>query len=263
MTTVEERLEVVVEDCRGRLARGESVEQCLAAHPAQAEELRSLLPLLAPLRALAPALDAAYAHAARRRFHSRLLEERAKRAAAQGPTPLRWLRRVAIPMAAVTALAGSGFGLVTASADALPGSPLFPIQQAHEQVVQRLARTPEQQAEYQVNLTAHRLQQVRRAEALHASPAVIDGLTTSMLQATSRVAQDLRTVPNPQRQRILKQVAPLLIEEERVLAQERGQQTGLSPTITEQRRQQFLAAQKRLRAEATVSPTPPHGAPAQ
>jgi len=143
---MDQRIDTVLEDCRQRLSRGQSAEQCLAVYPAHAAELRSLLPLLTPLRQLIEAPDAAFVAAARQRFHSRLREAQALQPARdRRAAPLRWLQRLAIPVAAVVALGGSGFGLVTASADALPGSPLFSIQQAREQVVQRLAHSPEQQ----------------------------------------------------------------------------------------------------------------------
>ena len=259
---MDERLEEVLEQCRQRLARGESIEQCLTAYPGHREQLRQLLPLLAALKALAPAPDPAAAHAARKRFHGYVLAEQRKRAAEhQTPAPLRWLRRVAIPLAAVIALGGSGAGLVTASADALPGSPLFPIQQAKEQVVQQLARTPEQQVAYQVDLATRRLQQLQRAEATQKPPAVLDALTTSMVQATARAAADLHSVPEPQRQRILVKVAPLIAAEDRALSAEQNQQIGATPAILEKRRQQLRAAQQRLRAEETATPAVPHKTP--
>jgi hypothetical protein len=256
------RFEDVLEDCRQRLARGEPIEQCLAAYPTQREQLRELLPLLTPLRELAPAPDPKYAHTARRRFHDRVLAEQRRNAAEhQGPAPLRWLRRVAIPLAAVVALGGSGAGLVTASADALPGSPLFPIQQAKEQVVQRLARTPEQQVAYQVDLAMRRLQQLQRAEAMGKPPAVIDTLTASMLQATARAAADLHSVPEPQRRRIVARVAPLIAAEDRALSAEQNQPAGATPATLEKRRQQLRAAEQRLRAAETAAPAVPRKAP--
>lgn len=259
---MDERVEDVLEHCRQRLALGESTEQCLAAYPAHREQLRELLPLLAPLRTLAPVPDPAYVHAARRPFHERLLaEQRGRGAEDESPAPLRWLRRVAIPLAAVIALGGSGAGLVTASADVLPGSPLFPIQQAKEQVVQHLARTPEQQVAYQIDLATRRLQQLRRAEALQKPPATIDALTATMLQATSRAAVDLHSVPEPQRQRILIQIAPLVAAEDRALSAERNQQAGAASAVLETRRQQLLTVEQRLRAEERASPAATRPAP--
>ncbi|HEV7216902.1 MAG TPA: hypothetical protein VGP33_17480 [Chloroflexota bacterium] len=257
-------LEIILEECRQRMVRGESVEQCLAAYPSQAAALRDLLPLLAPLRDLAAAPDPVFAHGARQRFHARLQEAQVQQHDAARAQ--RWLRRLAVPLAAIVALAGSGFGLVTASADALPGSPLFPVQQAQERVVQRLARSPAQQATYQLDLAAHRLQLVHRAEVENASPAVVDELIAGMLQATNRAALELEDVAEPQRQRLLSQEAPLLLREERVLATEQQRASRPSPAVNEQRRRQLAAAQQRLRAEqsllsGTPQPTATPGRP--
>lgn len=249
MSQMDQPLAGVLEECRQRLERGETVEQCLAAYPSHAAALRELLPLLAPLRALAASPDPAFAHAARQRFHARLREAQAQQPPRGVLAPRRWLRRLAIPLAAIVALGGSGLGLVTASADALPGSPLFPVQQAREQVVQHLARTPAQQATYQLGLAAHRVQLVHRAEVEHASPAVVDELIAGMLQATNRAAQDLSAAPEAQRQRLLNQAAPLLKREERVLATEQRRASPPSSAVAAQRRRQLAAAQQRLRAE--------------
>src|SRR5579859_4335586 len=108
---VEQSLESVLEECRQRIVRGESVEQCLTTYPSHAATLRELLPLLAPLRELAVPPDPAFAHAARQRFHARLREVQAQQAAQRVPTiARRWLGRIAIPLVAIVALGGSGFG---------------------------------------------------------------------------------------------------------------------------------------------------------
>lgn len=262
MSQLDQPLDTVLEECRQRLAGGETVEDCLAAYPSHAAALRELLPLLAPLRALAASPDPSFAHAARQRFHTRLREAQAQQHT-QGilATPRRWLRRIAIPLAAIVALGGSGFGLVTASADVLPGSPLFPVQQARDRVVQHLARSPAQQATYQLGLAAHRLQLVRRAEVERASPVIVNELIAGMLQATNRAAQELPAVPEPQRQRILNQATPLLQREERVLAAEQHRASPPSSAIIEQRRRQLAAAQKRLQAEQLRHAVTPQPAP--
>lgn len=262
MSQMDQPLDGVLEECRQRMARGETAEDCLAAYPSHAAALREFLPLLAPLRALAASPDPAFAHAARQRFHARLREARTRQhAPGILATPRRWLRRIAIPLAAIVALGGSGFGLVTASADALPGSPLFPVQQARDQVVRHLARSPAQQATYQLGLAAHRLQLVRRAEAERASPVIVDQLIAGMLQATDRAAQELPAVPEPQRQRILNQAAPLLQREERVLAAEQRRTSPPSSAIIEQRRRQLAAARQRLQAAQLRHAVTPQPAP--
>lgn len=249
-----ERLDAALEDCRLRLRRGETQAQCLEAHPAHAEELRQLLPLAGQVAQLAQEPDAAFAHAARERFHARLAAEQRRHASRPVRTllPLRWLQRLAVPIGAVAVLGASGMGLVTASAAALPGSPLYPVQQAQEHVVFRLARTPQQRVLYQVRLAERRVQQVQRAEQGHTAPAVVDQLTTSMLKATTRAAQGLRDVPKPEHEKILDTMAPLLTAEERVLDQERGHPAYSTPALAAQQRRQILAVQALLRADQSA-----------
>src|SRR6185312_10749461 len=105
------------------------------AYPEHAEALRTLLPVAAQLRLLRQEPEATFAHDARERFHARLAAAQAAgRAPRAGERALAWLRRLVLPAGAAALLVGSGFGLVTASADALPNSPLYKVQQAHEQV---------------------------------------------------------------------------------------------------------------------------------
>jgi hypothetical protein len=248
---MEERLDAALEDCRLRLRRGETTAQCLEAHPAHGEELRRLLPLAGQVAQLAQEPDAAFADAARERFHAQLAVEQRRHASRPARTllPLRWLQRLTVPIAAVAVLATSGVGLVTASAAALPGSPLYPVQQAQEHVVFRLARTPQQQVLYQVRLAERRVQQVQRAEQGHAAPAVVNQLTASMLKATTRAARGLGEVPKPEHEKILGKIAPLLTTEERVLDQERSYRAYSTPAATAQQRRQLLAVQALLRAD--------------
>lgn len=242
-----ERLAVALEDCRLRLARGETPAQCLAAHPTQAEELGQLLPLVAQVAQLAQEPDAAYTHAARQRFHARLATEQRRQAARP-----RWiaapLRRLAIPLAAVAVLSASGVGLVTASAAALPGSPLYPIQRAQEQVALRLARTPQQQVAFQLRLVDRRIQQVQIAERRQASPAVIEALTAGMVNASTRAAAELGAVPPMARQNLRRRLEPLLTQEERLLSQGHVPATTASRVGDQQRLRQVLSIRRRLQA---------------
>lgn len=269
MGSREERLDAALEDCRRRLGRGETIAQCLATHPDEAEDLAALLPFLISLQELRQEPDAMFAHAARGRFHARLAEGRAAEEARQRATvrssPLRLLRRLAIPLAAIAALGGSGVGLVTASADALPGSALYPIQQAHEQVELRLARTPKQQAVVQFRLANRRLNQIHKAQRLHASPAIVDQLTASMVLATERAAGDVQQLPVSARRQVLKGVAPLLSREEQLLRQERTQQIKASPAAAARHQRRLLAVEQRLYADQapTRVPAPPRNTPAR
>lgn len=235
---MEGRLAAALEDCRVRLARGESIEACLQAHPAEAEQLAPLLPLVAELLALRQEADPAFANAARRRFHAHLAQARPRRASWR-ESALGRLRRLALPLATVLALGASGVGLVQASADALPGSPLYPVQQAHERLSEQLAaRTPAQSALYHYQLASKRLGQIQRAEALHAGPAVVDQLTAGMVRNTTLATQEVAGLGEPFRARGIARLAPLLAQEDRLLAQqERGGAPRVAHNAAPRRRQ--------------------------
>lgn len=263
---MDERLIAALEDCRARLARGEPLALCLAAHPEHAAELRPLLATLLHLRALRHEPDAAFAAASRARFHSRLAKaQAAQRAPRAARRPLRWLRRLALPAAAAAVLISSGFGLVTASADALPNSPLYKVQQAHEQVAGYLARTPEAQTAYHLRLANQRLQQLKYAHAVDAGPAVVDELTAGMVQQTSLAAQSWATLPPAQQAKLAPKVAPLLKQEHAALQWEAAHEPPRVAEHAAQREAQLRATAERLLAAESSAPTgeaatPPAGA---
>src|SRR5581483_3731336 len=136
----------VLEQCRERMTRGETIESCLAAYPSHAEELSRLLPVVARVQSLARDPNPAYVEAARRRFAERLAAARASRPSAAAPGIRKWLQRLAIPVAIVLVLFISGFGLVQAADSTLPDSPLYSVKEARYTVDRVLARSPEARA---------------------------------------------------------------------------------------------------------------------
>ena len=62
----------ILEQCRIRLARGETTDSCLAAYPDHADELRELLPLAARVQQLSHRPNPHYAALAGRRFQTTL-----------------------------------------------------------------------------------------------------------------------------------------------------------------------------------------------
>jgi hypothetical protein len=216
-------IEDALEDCRRRLARGESVEDCLAAHPAHADELAALLPLIVQARALARDPDPAYAAAARRRFQAAVAAAGAARArAAPSTSRFGWLKRLALPAALVVALVFSGAGLARVSADdsVLPDSPLYTVKQVQERAGQLLAaRTPSGRIAYQAKLAMNRASELEVAERLHAGPALQRQIATSMVNATNQLVDEIAALPDPDRATFAQRARPLLAREQRDLRQ--------------------------------------------
>ncbi|GEM_PF-3251263 len=242
-----------LEACRRRLLLGDSVEQCCAAYPGHAEELSLLLPLIEQVQRLRQEPDATFAAAARRRFQDRVTaarsSETARRSGAASIGPMRWLRRLAIPAALTAALLGSGAGLVQASAQALPDSPLYGLQQVREHVVQQLARTPAQRAENQIHLATFRLDQLRRAEAVHKGPRVLGALSNAMVAATARAVQALGQTTGPRHEELLAQLRPVMVQEEVALQRQRLSANAALAASTVALQQQLRAVQYELNTQ--------------
>lgn len=207
-------IDEALEDCRLRLARGETIENCLTAHPSHADELAALLPIAVETSRLAREPDPAYAAAARRRFRAAVaatrVEERANARSRSG-----WLRRLALPAALVLVVGLSGGGLVTASAndDVLPDSPLYAVKQTRESVAQFVRITPNARLSYQARLIGRRVAELEEAERLHKPPFLIRQIATNMVRLTNQATDEIASSPEPTRANLVKRARPLLRRE--------------------------------------------------
>jgi len=123
----------ILNDCLERLlVKGESLEQCLERYPAQAAELKPLLETALAAReaaAIQPRPD--FKAQASYQFRSALEE----RAAGKSRSSWGWFPRWATVVAIVLVLVlGGGGGTVAAADSSMPGSPLYPVKLATEQV---------------------------------------------------------------------------------------------------------------------------------
>jgi len=129
--------ENILDDCLERLAKGESVEQCLGSYPEQAVQLEPLLRTAQVTReALAIMPRAEFKARARYEFRSVLQVEGTKKR-----LPLFSLRRGwVMALMIIGILLVSGGGTALAASNSMPDSPLYPVKLATEQV--QLALTP-------------------------------------------------------------------------------------------------------------------------
>ena len=117
------------------LVKGETLEQCLASYPEQADELKPLLETaLATKKALIIQPRPEFKTKARYQFGSALREVKPKRRLFLGWP--RWATAVAV----VLILLLAGGGTVAAAGNSMPDNPLYPVKLATEQV--RLTLTP-------------------------------------------------------------------------------------------------------------------------
>ncbi len=126
------RFEEILDICLDRIARGESIEQCLASYPKEAAELEHLLKVaLSVTETSSIEPRPAFMNAAKYRLLSALEAKREKRAQHR-PLFWGWQRRWATVIAAVLVVFLIGGGTVTASANSLPGDTLYPVKTATE-----------------------------------------------------------------------------------------------------------------------------------
>ena len=174
-----ENLAEALDQCLLRLQRGDAAEACLAAYPALGDELRPLLAVAQELQALATERPHPAPHlaAGRQRFLAQAAQMRARAQGAR-PRPLAELvrgvftpllrRGVASTLVAtalvVVLLAGTS---MIASANSLPGDPLYPVKRAAESVQLALVFNEESRASLQRSLDERRIQEARAVVDRH------------------------------------------------------------------------------------------------
>jgi hypothetical protein len=200
--------EQILNSCLDRLQAGESVEACLARYPSYADELAPLLAVAAGLRLPdeGPVISDEGLEAGETRLLARadqLREQRparvrhSRRGAWAGL--LTGTRRLAVAsLVVVLLLCGVlSVGTVSAASTSLPGSPLYPVKRATEDVISAAAFTPELQARVHLAWAGRRLSEIetlieRDGMVDEALLADLDGETEQALAAveeSGRVGQ--------------------------------------------------------------------------
>ncbi|GEM_PF-6947244 len=142
--------ERALEDCLQRVQAGEALDACLAAYPAELRPaLADLLQAALRVRALPSAPSAAFQGRLEARLRAAVVGRRERGhgwrsflGALTGPA----LRPVALAVAVFAVVTGTGVGVVQASDDSLPDSPLYAVKTVKEQMQLAVAPTgPEKQ----------------------------------------------------------------------------------------------------------------------
>lgn len=158
-------LDDIVARCVEDVVRGyRSVEECLQVYPEQAEELKPLLlTALLTARLKGPQMGSEAVQA----LEARLRREMPKARRATRAQGLRYSAgRLAAMVAVVVLLAfGSGAGLVAASANTLPGDPLYGIKRLWEAILLAFSPLTGPQADLWQQIAQTRLNEVERLAA--------------------------------------------------------------------------------------------------
>ncbi len=162
-------------DCLDRLARGESVYDCLARHPESAADLEPLLEVaVATMRAAESVRPDESAKARSFQRFSQAVEARAqasrtKQAEHAARSRWSWLVKLWGPVARPVTVAAlclivfaSGIGATTAAAsNSLPGEALYWVKTTRESIERRIPRSDTGRANYEVRLAQTRGDEVR------------------------------------------------------------------------------------------------------
>ena len=160
-------LEAILDEClHDASTRGESIEKCLQRYPQHAGQLAPLVQVADRIRKTRhPTLSVSATKAIEQRLLKRateLRQPRAKPSLWSLPFSFRPLVTVAATLIVVLALvlAGGG-GIVYASTDSLPGSPLYGVKRATEQVQLFLTPAGTGRAELHLEFAQRRLEEVQ------------------------------------------------------------------------------------------------------
>ncbi len=226
----------IVDDAFSRLEAGEPIEAVLNRYPQQAEALRPLLETVSlSLHVYTYTEPASRTGMARGR--QRFLTEAARRAEKRRARqrPLAWLgpaRRWAVTVAALLLLIlAAGATAVVASADSLPGSPLYPVKIAAEEVRLTLTRDPEPRARLHMERAQRRNQELN---ALLTREAPVGGeLLVSSLSEAQAALRELSRVPAEQRREPLETYATFATAQADALEQARDRMTPAQQPLLE------------------------------
>ncbi|MEK7872524.1 MAG: DUF5667 domain-containing protein [Chloroflexota bacterium] len=203
----QQHMDDILNECLDRLARGETMEACLARYPEHAPELR---PLLIVARATLAATvqitpRAEFRIAARHRFLDALAARHARER--ESFFTWSWTRRWGAVAAGVALLVVIGRGTVAAAESSLPTQPLYTIKQATEAFQIALAPEGSAKAKVYTELAARRLVEmtvlarqgdVQNVDRLTAQlEAHLDNATLAASRASPEPAPSSESVPSP------------------------------------------------------------------
>ncbi len=170
--------EEILNECLEAILRGEPIDSCLERYPQQAQELRPLLKTMTAARdacRIAPRPE--FRARARYEYNSAVTDACTKRASRGFRWSWRW--STAIPVALAVMMV-SGGGVMAASANSIPGQPLYGVKLALEQVQVNLTPNGEAKAKVYAALAERRVSEI--VALSNSGNAALTGETTLKLE---------------------------------------------------------------------------------
>ena len=214
-------LEVVLDECLHNVStRGESIERCLQRYPQHIGQLAPLVQVADRIgKTRHPTLSVPATKAIEQSLLKRATEiKQSKAKPSRWPLPfsLRPLVTVAATLIVVLALvlAGGG-GIVYASTDSLPGSPLYGVKRATEQVQLFLAPMGTGRAELHIRFAQRRLEEV---QALAETKGKVDEETLAAIaEETVLALKEVEGAHPAEKSNLLEKLASLTERQQAVL----------------------------------------------
>jgi Domain of unknown function (DUF5667) len=156
-------LAATLDRCLDALKDGRNLHHLLRRHPGHRDELIDLLRVSADVAQLRlPAPDPAFKLRTRN-----LMLARAARKRAEAPAATRWRRRPGFRLAMAIVLSGGllAGGVVAASAQSLPGDPLYQVKRGIEQAQLAVTLDPAANARLRLEMANRRLAEAQRLSA--------------------------------------------------------------------------------------------------
>ncbi|MEK7281463.1 MAG: DUF5667 domain-containing protein [Chloroflexota bacterium] len=177
----------ILNSCLDWLRQGKSVEECLAAYPDQAEELRDLLYTALKAREAFSAVELRPEVKAQAQY--RLLSQ---------PRPVYrpwWFRRWAVAVMPVLAVLLLGSSTVLAANNSLPGDSLYGVKLAVEQLRAKLPRSGVEKAQYQLKLAEKRIDEMASlSSAREQKSQAVDQTGQQMIEHLKKIKQSMGTM---------------------------------------------------------------------
>lgn len=247
----------ILDECLRELNRGADLEALLRRYPDRASELRPLLEAaLAVREAPRPRLSPRANAAGRQRLMRAVARKRREREARRARRPLLrwpWLRlpRPSLaPIAAFLALTIvlASVGAVTAAADSLPDSPLYPVKLATERVQLAFTLDPAERARLHLSFAERRLQEVQAQLELRGmvSPLALEVMQRETRQALTAISM----APREEAWELLDDFVTLALRERDILAKLREE---VPPPAQEAVEDTIEVAQRELQRAATAA----------
>ena len=152
----------ILELCLDRMAKGDTIEQCLESYPEQAAELEPLLTAALCAAKASSVIEPRpeFQRLAKQRLLSTIAAKEKKKIEHRMPF-WGWQRRWAVALTVVLVILLAGVSTVTASASSLPGDTLYPVKTATEDVQGFFTFGSEAKANFYTKLAQRRLDELK------------------------------------------------------------------------------------------------------